>query len=154
MLEKNFFISVFADASYCPRTKAAGFGGWVKFGNPAETLRLGGRIEGCNSPLDAEIEAIIMTLNQALESGRIIWSERILVIQTDCQGAISRAGNKIKAGLKPLKLQHIKFKWVKAHQGYVNARAAVNEYCDKTAYHHMTQMRAELDAQSKVEVIN
>lgn len=145
VFEKDLFITVFSDASFCPRTKAAGYGGWVKGGYPPQVLRVGGVITNCRNPEEAEISAIVQTLTHAEKTSdpefSLDWEGKILVIQTDCQGAIKKLKPEMKKVLKHLRLKFIKWKWVKAHSGYGDPRSAVNEYCDKQAKFYMLQER-------------
>ena len=141
--EPGLFITLFADASFCPHTKAAGFGGWVKYGSPAETFRTGGQIGNAKHSSDAEYQALIRTFKKLQEESAANFNDKIIVIQSDCRAALEkleRHKSKVFADIKP---RHIKFKWVKAHQGYNNARSAVNEFCDTEAYRHMSKLRAK-----------
>lgn len=142
---QDLFITLFCDASFCPKTKAGGFGGWVKFGFPPRTFRVGGVLDQCNNAEEAEICAVIYTLTHAQNSKwfntDFNWEGKVLVIQSDCQGAIRKLKPVMGKNLKHLKLKYIKWKWVKGHSGYGNKRSAVNEFCDKQAKKYMYEER-------------
>lgn len=147
--EPGQFITLFADASFCPETKAAGFGGWAKYGDPAETFRTGGEMNDCETSNQAEFKALRNTLDALMKLESVQFEGKILVIQSDCQGAIDKLKTTLSLDSlqKCLGLTRISYKWVKGHQGYKSSRSAVNTYCDKTAKHHMRNLRLKLSGE-------
>lgn len=143
-MRTDLYITIFTDASHCQETKAGGFGGWVKYGMNGSTFRTGGKMLGCNNSTQAEAEAIRRTLDRAMENSNINWNDKVIVIQTDCQGIIEKMKPEIKKKLKPLKVRAVVLKWVRGHSGYNNPRSAVNEYCDTVAGEHMRKMRQQI----------
>ena len=139
------FVTIFADASFCPNTKAAGFGGWAKYGQQGTVFKAGGRLYQCQTPTDAEYEAILEMLRRMIKRN-IPVEKTILVIQSDCKPAIQRCKTRRPREIFDLPVRAIKFKWVKAHQGGVNARSYVNEFCDETAKYYMRGERRRRNA--------
>lgn len=147
-------VTIFTDASFDPRNRAAGWSAWVKFG-PAldQTVRLFGPVKDdpC-SALGAELAAIANVLHAAARSLRL-GADDLVILQTDCLTAIDVIEGRSRRPLRRkfvaackgnidqtlqahgfrLDLRH-----VKAHQGGHDRRSWVNEWCDTAA---KTQMR-------------
>jgi ribonuclease HI len=138
---KGKFITIFADASYCPDTGAAGYGGWVKHGNPAQTLEFFGPITASNSTM-AEVEAILITTSFIPILG-IDTYNKIVVITTDCTSAIDII-NKQRLLDKVIPGVQFKLKHVNGHRGTETPRNAVNTKCDRLAYNSMLEERKRL----------
>lgn len=138
---KGKFITVFADASYCPDTGAAGYGGWIKHGHPCQKLEFFGPITASNSTM-AEVEAVLTTVSFIPLLG-IDTNNKIVVITTDCTGAIDIIQ---KQGLlrNILPNVQVKLKHVNGHRGTETPRNAVNTKCDRLAYNSMLEERKRL----------
>lgn len=133
------WITLFADASFCPNTGAYGWCFWIKHGEPAQTILKDGGGVGLSGSNQAEIEALrqgIKTIEQLNIKGKRI------VIQSDCLGALEA----IKPQLDALRQQGAACaytKHVKGHQGHRNKRASVNTTCDRKAGRQMAVFRAQ-----------
>lgn len=141
------FITLFADASYCPQTGAFGWAAWIKHGTPAQTLRLsgGGHIE---HSVAAECHALEQALVMLIDNAAINLSRVIVVVESDCVGAL----NKIRAQgwrstLTNAGARHVKLKHVKGHRGHRDPRSSVNTWCDRTAREQMQRYRARSDTE-------
>ena len=149
-------VTVFADASHCPETKAAGYGCFVKssrishddrdyFSGPIKT-----KVE---DNVCAEMMACVNGVFHAIKSGKLRSGDHVL-LQCDCISALriltenSQCNTKSKREavihLKMLMRIHnftLGFRHVKGHSGIQDARSAVNRQCDKLAREHMQAMR-------------
>ena len=141
------WITVFADASYCPETGAWGYGWWLKYGQPARTLYG----EGGGLSIAGSNEAEVVALERALEavdslSGQYLLQGKMLVVQSDCTGAIDR----IQSRLRDMQREHgfakAYTKHVKGHRGHVDPRASVNTGCDRAAGRQMRKYREQVRA--------
>lgn len=134
------WITLFADASWCPKTRAFGWAFWVKYDSPAKTLtRTGGGI-GIESATAAEIIALMYGIGFIEEN--IPFGGKNIVVQSDCTGALDhvRQGlfSLVKAGAIRAYTKH-----VKGHQKGVDNRSWVNELCDKLAKREMRDYRGK-----------
>lgn len=139
------FITVFCDASHCPKTLAGGWAVWMKHGVPATTQRLSGALFSVKNSHLAEIIALERALDY-LES-KIALNDQIVVIESDCDGALKSIEKRAMA-LKSRGVKYVKLKWVKGHQGVKCARSSVNTWCDKEAKRHMRLTRDRIIRQS------
>lgn len=129
---KTQFVTIFADASFCPETKALGWAGWCKYGDGITVKAHGhGMAKSSNH---AEFEALTNICKHVMKMG-VPYEDAIVVIQSDCIGALDRFKPPFK-GAKYIKKRH-----VRGHQGNKDARSAVNTYCDNVAYNEMSGMR-------------
>lgn len=156
--------TVLADASYCPRTGAAGYGYWIasdrgKRGGGAELRR-------ATSSGVAEMMAVVNALWMARETGLVQGGDYVLV-QTDCQAAIgafegTRCCHDVdeqavlgsyhelvrKSGMR------VYFRHVKGHTSRhrnPEARFGANRACDGRAGEHMRRARARIDEEARRE---
>lgn len=141
------WITVFADASYCPDTGAWGYGWWMKYGHPARTLYG----EGGGLHIAGSNEAEVVALERALEavdslSGEYFLQGKILVVQSDCTGAIDRIQSRLRDMQREHNLANAYTKHVKGHRGYADPRASVNTGCDRAAGRQMRKHREQLRA--------
>lgn len=155
-------ITIFTDASFCPRTKAGGWAAWIKY--EKGTLRKGAPILGlAASPTHCELIAIRNSLHYVEQAFRIT-SDHLLVIQTDSLSAINMLEEKIKIfGAKERELVDSILKWkrdhfcnwslrhVKGHMGTSTRRSAVNTWCDQEAGRHMKERRKQLTPKRAIE---
>lgn len=132
------FITVFADASHCPDTLAYGWAAWVKYGNPATTVRRAGGGVGHRTSNESEILALQNGINLALSLGDEVVRGAIVVAQSDCTGALSKVD---VSGLWRAGVRHVKLKHVKGHRGYRDPRSSVNTWCDVEAGKFMREHR-------------
>lgn len=141
------FVTVFCDASHCPRTLATGWAVWMKHGTPAVTHRLSGALRDVRDSHQAEIYA----LEQALDyiEAELELDDKIVVLESDCQGALRHIEQRAMA-LSERGAKFVKLKWVKGHQGIKCARSSVNTWCDKEAKHHMRLLRDSIYQQQGV----
>lgn len=153
------WVTVMTDASWCPDTKAGGFGYWVvsdrgRHGGGGELKQL----PGCAT--EAEMMAVVNGLHCALKLAIAQKGDGIL-IQTDCQWAITvfnlvslsnlpenaKQFLPILKAFKALKEKHelrIVFRHVKGHSVRKNPRYIANNMCDKRARQGMLTVRARI----------
>lgn len=133
------YITLFADASFCPETKAYGWCYWIKHGTPSTTVIKSGGGLRIRSSQEAEIEALRQGLREiyamALKGKRV-------VVQSDCLGALFKIGTELDA-IKGLGAASAYTKHVRGHQGNKDARSSVNTQCDKLAGIQMRKFRKE-----------
>lgn len=136
----NFFpgdyVTIFADASFCDKTKAMGWAGWCKYDHPAKTVTKFGQ-GTCENSTVAETIALNKMVNYLISIG-LPFENKKVVIQSDCLGALN--------AFKPRRLLdlgaiNVKFKHIKGHSGLRDNRSKVNEWCDRIAYSQMSERR-------------
>lgn len=149
----NKYITVNTDASFCNSTKVGGYAFWIK-GTQLSIKKHGPFKEVLDCSNDAEMKCIANALHSLLCRERLPKAE-ILVINTDCTGAIHRIKsnrdnistiinryiNQIKevTGITELRIKH-----VKAHVKISDSRSYVNDWCDKQAKYHMRRERRNI----------
>lgn len=147
-------VTIIADASWCPDTKAAGYGYWIACQrgrrNGGGTIR-----RQVSTSQVAEMMAVVNGIWHGMVEGYIVRGD-VLLVQTDCQNAINlfRAGDRgtteerevlaflgklVQANELTLNLRH-----VKGHTSGDTPRTYVNNVCDKVAKKHMRGMRHHL----------
>lgn len=132
------YVTVFADASFDHNTGVFGWAAWVKYGTEPVPLRLHGSGYTETSGT-AEYEALRLAV-EALCRKSII-TDRIVVLQSDCTGAIGKADALLRQ-LEAGGAIDAYFKHVKGHSGTDNPRSAVNAWCDRIAKKEMRARRA------------
>lgn len=168
-------ITVFSDASFCQRTRAAGWGAWAKRDDWRVGQFSGGRIELKSGEVEcsqtAELAGIGLALWHHRRQGSFEGVDSVL-LQCDSTGTLSlikqvipTAGivasgkaiigrSSIKAQVAPLILSTIKdalegkrlaLKHVKGHTNRRDGRSWVNDQCDREARGYMLMMRKERD---------
>lgn len=135
------FVTIIADASFCPDLKVAGYGFWA-ISNRGK-LRGGGAIKtDVLTNVTAECFAVCNALHEAILAGVVIEGDTVL-LQTDCVGAIDALNHKRntlneqeRSALiykdkiaQSFKLK-IRFKHVKGHSKNQAARFKSNNICD------------------------
>lgn len=146
------WITVIADASFCPDTGKAGYGYWIA----SQRGKLGGDGVLLDEPVNnvsAEMMALLMALHDARESG-ILHNNDAILLQTDCYPAIDAfqgARRNISAQERMLVRYfkeivaryciHIRFKHVKGHTENPEARFVTNKICDLRARKRMREAR-------------
>ena len=154
-------VTIIADASHCPETKAGGYGFWIA---SARGKRGGsGPLKGLvQTSTLAEMMAVVNALHQGLKFKLVEYQDSIL-IQTDCEAAMFAFG--MSRTLSPdeknvvLFLQFLEtkfnltiaFRHVKGHSDKTDARFAANRYCDKSARKEMRIVRGSLLCQSALD---
>ena len=134
------YITLFADASFCPQTKAYGWCYWIKHGTPSTTVIKSGGGFRIRSSLEAEIEALRQGIREIYSMGKI--KGKRIVVQSDCLGALFKIGKELEA-LKGVGAASAYTKHVRGHQGHKDARSSVNTQCDKLAGIEMREFRKE-----------
>ena len=148
-------VTVITDASYCPETKAAGFGYWAV----SQRMRKygGGPLrELPRNSQEAEMLAIVNAVIKACESGVAEAGDEIL-IQSDCLGALNTFEGKrtrvadweqgIVDGLAVFGIElnlFFRYRHVKGHTNGATPRLWVNNLCDKHAKEGMRERRSQL----------
>ena len=135
-------VTLFCDASF--KDEKGGWGGWAK--SDRGRVYYGGSLRGkWKGSEDTEMAAIANTLRLAKFAGILIPGDTV-IIQSDCLWAL----NKLSKNIRPAKgkgqraynfIKHfekahylfLKYKHVKAHEGGIHKRSAVNEACDEIA---------------------
>lgn len=137
-------VTVYTDASYCPKTKAGGWACWIRY--EQNRLEFNGPLkELAHDSTDAELRAIANALVMALKyAGEGV---RYFVIVTDSQLSIDAMTGKLGRTSKTKKYYDIaqiitgmipdgckvKFNKVKAHSNHDGARSYINKIVDKAA---------------------
>lgn len=135
---QGLYVTIFADASRCHETGAYGWAAWVKHGHPAQTLRVSGGGQGLATSNEAELHALNQAV-QACKRAGVDMTDKIVVIQSDCTGAI----DKFKRNQIP-EARDVKLKHVRGHQGMKTPRGAVNTWCDRSARREMREVRKQI----------
>lgn len=154
---RRLLVSVFADASYCHDTGAAGWGGWAK--SDRGRVYNGGPLKDVyRSVALAELAAVANALEMAVQSGVAPTGCHVLV-QTDNDQVVRYLNGEGHAnGMEPRRLfervrniiryvlkDHditLSARHVRGHQGTAVPRNAVNEMCDKKARQGMRAARS------------
>lgn len=77
-------LTVFSDASHCPRTKAAGWGAWAKGDGWERGLTFGGPIKATVlNAAEAEMAAMANALVRLHNQGQMAGQQRVM-LQSDC----------------------------------------------------------------------
>jgi ribonuclease HI len=149
-------VTILADASHCPHTKAAGYGFWVA-SERGKTPGGGSMREPVASSLAAEMMAVCNALHAAIDM-QLVKTGDIVLMQIDCVGAIKYLSGRTVPGegtdekrahkfFRELTKQHrigVLFRHVKAHTGGHDARHKANNHCDQRAKDGMRAMRKKL----------
>lgn len=155
----QFVVTIFCDASFCPKTRAAGWGFWIK--TDLHERQGGGAMEV--QPADASEAELLAVVNSlfyavsqgiAVENSRVVfgldnqWVVHLLNGSTTLKGREKEkplcfeALGLIKEFRRKLKLD-LRFRKVKAHNPNGGGRCRVNEVADKHAKIGMKKARAE-----------
>lgn len=147
-------VTVMADASHCPQTKAAGYGFWIASGRGKKGG--GGAMKSLVSTSTlAEMQAVANALYIGLRCGLIQQQDRVL-IQTDCEAAIfafqalrnvNEEEKKVVKWLYAMLNKHelkMEIRHVKGHSSSRAPRYAANNCCDKRALKAMRKARDKI----------
>lgn len=136
------YITVFADASYCSKTNAAGYAFWIKCSQGTFRKSLSfitnNSTEAEKRGLDDAVLYVINNIN---------FTGKIMVLQCDNISALNRID--VNYLVKELGFKKITLKHVKGHQGLKNPRSAVNTWCDREAGIKMRELRRKLELELK-----
>lgn len=149
-------VTIISDASFCPNTKAAGYGGWVVCdrGNNAN----GGPLRGAPNSGAAETMAICNVVWEGLKAGLIQRGDN-LIVQTDCATAIKVyqearwtsdvEGSAFKWLNDQLRKYHltVEFRHVKGHSNVQDTRSKAQRFCDERARIAMQKERSKIRLQ-------
>lgn len=148
------WITIIADASYCPDTGKAGYGFWIasQRGKMGGDGVLKGEVE---NNIAAEMMALLNALDAALKSNLVHKNDSVLM-QTDCEPAIDAFKNLRQSTSSQEKRLvkwfkdfckehnlHVRLKHVKGHTDNEDARYVVNNICDRKARRNMRRARDE-----------
>jgi ribonuclease HI len=162
-------VTVFSDASWCPKTKAGGWGAWAK----SERVQWGVQFSGAFRRMvtgsnEAEIMAAACALASTLRSEVAAMGDTIL-FEIDNEHALRLVTPDAPTGRQPrtdlekeaievllaLKTRHgliFKTRHVKGHSGRERRdRFGVNELCDRLARKHMLEARQRVYDQRLIE---
>lgn len=148
-------VTIFADASWCPDTGAAGYGVWCK--SDRGTFHKGGSFQDLyRSSGEAEAAALVNAVFFAQREGILIPADRVL-LQSDSlhalgilRGAIpQRTRNEQEAFTRLHEwrkryLLDIEYRHVKGHNADGSRRSWVNQLCDDLAGKAMRSRRGQL----------
>lgn len=155
----SLLVTIFTDASFCHKTHAAGWAAWIKCNG--QTTRIARAFKGqIRSSGDAEVLAAVNAICFTIAGLHLGIADRI-ILQSDCEKVqhvlntrrvykcqTSDSGKAALAALKACYERHghptVEVRYVKAHQGTVDKRAAVNTFVDREARKQMEQVRATL----------
>lgn len=146
------WVTIIADASYCPETDKAGYGFWIA----SQRGKAGGDgvLEShVGNNIVAEMMALLNALHVAVRRGLVIPKDSVL-LQTDCQPAID-AFNGRRSNITEQEKElvswykefvssnelHMRLKHVKGHTKSDDARFVVNNICDRKARRNMRKAR-------------
>lgn len=155
-------VTIISDASFCPNTKAAGYGGWVVCdrGNNAS----GGPLNGAPTSGAAETMAICNVVWEGFKANLIQCGDH-LTIQTDCATAIkvykeARWTSAVEgSAFKWLNDQArkynltIEFRHVKGHSNVQDTRSKAQRFCDERARSAMQKERSKIRLQECKKLI-
>lgn len=155
-------VTVMSDASFCPNTKAAGYGGWVVCdrGNNAN----GGAIKGAPNSGAAETMAICNVIWEGFNA-KLIQPNDYLIVQTDCATAIKvyeearwtseaegSAFKWLNDQIRKFNLT-IEFRHVKGHSNVQDTRSKAQRFCDERARSAMQKERSKIRLQECKKLI-
>lgn len=143
-------IIITSDASWCPITKAVGFGCCIE--TESGKLFASGSMLNAESAKLAEVEAALAALYMAIKYETIFPESKILV-RMDCQSAI-----RILMGEDPCDdpelskarsqfakiVPHVKFEYVEAHKDQGDLKHRIHNECDRLARNAMRARRFEV----------
>lgn len=156
-------VTILADASHCPTTKAAGYGFWIASGRGkwAGHGALRGRIA---TSTQAEMMAVVNALHTAIVR-QLVAQEDVVLMQIDCLAAIdsfNRARQLLEEEVKvvdhydKLCKAHrlvVMFRHVKAHTGKGGSRFVSNSHCDKSAKKEMRRQRGRFICEDALKLL-
>ena len=137
------FATVITDASFCHKTKAAGWAAWI-VSDSGRILKSGNFKRRPETPFQAEYWASCNGIHLAALNGATS-----VLLQTDCKGVID-AISKNKGVIAKIRELHpslqIKTRHVKGHTSAKNpktkgSRYHVNRWCDEMARTEMRKQR-------------
>lgn len=133
--------TIITDASFCHRTKAAGWAAWIAADEFPKIREFGPFKKPPKTSSEAEIQAALNGLFLAYRAGA-----RLLLIQSDCLGVGHMIDNRTKKFLNFQKLHlansKVEYRHVKGHTNNPASRSWVNRWCDEQA---KKAMRAQRD---------
>lgn len=132
-------VTLFADASWCHKTKAYGWAFWISYGCPTQRVRLEGGGAEIHSSQQAEFIALFEGLKYI--ENHLDVRDKFVVVRSDCQGALGR--------IQPLLDDLVNFhgatraysRHIKAHSGRACDASSVNAACDRRAKTMMRRFR-------------
>jgi ribonuclease HI len=145
-------VSIFADASFDPQTRAGGFGCWMKSQRGGHSAGGPFKSRARNSGI-AEMMACLNAVHVAFVKQIAFPGDEIL-IQTDCQAAIlAFEGKRVlqederiiadgMATIAQIKQVRIRFRHVKGHTKGDQPRLWVNNHCDALAKQGKSEAKA------------
>ena len=140
-IDSSAFVTVMADASFCPDTKSMGYAGWVKFGANGETRELFGTSRTVNHSFEAEVEALERVLEYVI--GHVPIQHKRIVVQSDCIGALENIRERWGRRFRRRGAISFRTKHVKGHTTRVEPRFKLQCWLDKKAKEHMRALRDE-----------
>lgn len=142
------FCTVIVDASFCPKTGAAGWATWIRADVSPVAIK---RAAAFKAPLASSGEAEVKAAVNALTF--VPKQTTNVLLQSDYMGlvdAISQPKSVRGAAFRLLLEEHghtwftLRARHVKGHHLDGTARSWVNDWCDTQAKHHMRAQRSLL----------
>lgn len=90
-------VTIFSDASFCHKTKAGGWGFWLR--NDSEIRMGGGPLFNVDSSTHAEICAVALSLHHAISEGLVPQRSRV-VFGVDNQWVVDTLAGRLKPDWK------------------------------------------------------
>lgn len=159
------WVTIIADASYCPETGKAGYGFWIA----SQRGKHGGDgiLEShVGNNIAAEMMALLNALHVAVRRGLVQQKDSVL-LQTDCQPAIDAfKARRVNITAQETELVswykefiasnelHMRLKHVKGHTKNEDARFVVNNICDRKARRNMRLARDKYSMAKIREFLN
>lgn len=151
-------ITVFADASFCPETKAAGGAFWAKGVDAklSDSFSFEGALQSHEAEVMVACEAILKISHHPELAKMLAKGPKTrIVLVIDCLTVQQVLGENSSPKLSPKAKQRVnqvkalqrrlnfwlKINHVKAHSGTGTARQWVNSWCDENARARMTELR-------------
>ena len=137
--------TVIADASWCPKTKAAGWAAWITINHQGQTSPQRVRRSGeFNRAPASSTEAELLALLNGIWLAAVNGATHILA-QTDCNGVVHSVRKGRPAELNVIRAQFpnltIETRHVKGHTSRDEPRYYVNRWCDHNARRVMRTVR-------------
>jgi ribonuclease HI len=138
--------TVITDASFCPKTRAAGWAAWIAIDGGEKIQKAGTFKTIPEHSTEAEMLAVLCGVWLAAKAGAAS-----ILVQTDCLAVVmaidgTSKGSSSKTMYQKVKAEHfpsvrIRAKHVKGHSGREGVRYWCNDWCDKQAKKQMRKQR-------------
>lgn len=150
-------LTVFTDASWCPRTRVGGWAAWAK----REDMGTFFKAASFKVTLPGSIEAECAAISNAvtlLHRANFLGGDHHVLIKLDCRAVIDHIGRFVDKSsdlLDPYAVQLreaaervrcLELRYVEGHCAYDTPRHHVNNRCDRAAYAAMMEARRIIES--------